>query len=53
MVKTYDDENLDLLFMGYPSEAQFNIDDDISIIVVGYVSQEEIISISNSFFVTK
>lgn len=49
---TYD-ENLDLLFMGYPSEAQFNIDDDISIIVVGYVSQEEIISISNSFFVTK
>jgi len=44
------DENLELLFLNYPSEAQFNIDDDVSIIIIGFVSQDEIISISNSFF---
>lgn len=44
------DENLELLFLEYPSEAQFNINDDVSVIIVGYVSQEEIISIAKSFF---
>ena len=44
---TYD-ENLRLLFLGHPSEAQFNIDDDIYVTVAGYMPQEEIISIANS-----
>jgi hypothetical protein len=44
---TYD-ANLDLLFLGYPSEAQFNMDDNISVAVIGFVSQDKIISIANS-----
>jgi len=44
---TYD-ENLDLLFLGYPSEAQFSMDDNISVAVIGFVSQDKIISIANS-----
>jgi hypothetical protein len=44
---TYD-ENLDLLFLGYPSEAQFNMDGNISVLVTGFVSQDKIISIANS-----
>ena len=44
------DEDLGILFLGSPSEAQFNLDDDISIIITGYVPQEEIIKIVHSFF---
>ncbi|MCV0366201.1 MAG: hypothetical protein K5798_02910 [Nitrosopumilus sp.] len=44
------DEDLGILFLGSPSEAQFNLNDDISIIITGYVPQEEIIKIAHSFF---
>ena len=44
---TYD-EDLDLLFLGYPSEVQFSMDDNISVAVMGFVSRDKIISIANS-----
>ena len=47
-IKTVVNENFDLLFLGYPSEAQFSMNDNISVAVIGFVSQDEIISIANS-----
>ena len=44
------DADLQMLVLNYPSEAQFNISKDITVVLVGYVSQEEIIAMANSFF---
>ena len=46
---TYD-ENMRLLFLGYPSETHFNTNDDVYVRIAGYIPQEEIALIANSFF---